>query len=632
MRKINTLPDLLAARIAAGEVIERPESVLRELLDNAIDSGADDIQVEIDGGGIERISVIDNGSGISREDLEVIAQRHATSKIRTSDDLYDIHTMGFRGEALYSIASVSRLTIASHDRADDTEHTITIDNGARSEVVPTGPAVGTRVTMEELFKEVPARRSFLKRNQTEAQACRNTLVAKALAFPNIGFKLYVDGAVKLSFEKATDLKDRVMMLYRPMGIADADTLYLKANGEDFSISAICTKSLVKRSDRRELRIYVNNRPVNEYSLQQAVTYGYGEMLPGGSFPYAAVFIDINPELADFNIHPAKREVKIRNIKEVHHALSLLLRNGLERVIPEIKAEDEEQTESLFSSDELPVHAKPSYDPRPAAWTGSFSSGFTPISEAHVHTEPKVVSDEKYEREESRPHLSTPRQEYSYREERKPEDNAWLEKAKALKAMRDRREAERTESREPDYMAEPTFRYIGQAFKLFLIAEKDGELYLVDQHAAHERILYDELLAKKSLQTLLVPIHISVEKDVDEFLIPRTDIYTRLGIMLQRVDECEWEIVALPALARPVEKDIIDFISSETGDEHELETKIFAIIACKAAIKAGDDIDAYSAESILEKVFEMPEPACPHGRTFLIRLTEKELRLMVGRTQ
>ena len=632
MRKINTLPDLLAARIAAGEVIERPESVLRELLDNAIDSGADDIQVEIEGGGIEKISVIDNGSGISREDLEVIAQRHATSKIKTSDDLYDIHTMGFRGEALYSIASVSRLTIASHDKSTDTENTITIDNGESSDVLPTGPAVGTRVTMEELFKDVPARRSFLKRNQTEAQACRNTLVAKALAFPQIGFKLYVDGAVKLSFEKATDLKDRVMMLYRPMGIADADALYLKANGEDFSISAICTKSLVKRSDRREIRIYVNNRPVNEYSLQQAVTYGYGEMLPGGSYPYACIFIDISPELADFNIHPAKREVKIRNIKEVHHALSLLLRNGLERVIPEIKQEEEEQKESLFTSDELPVHTKPSYDPRPSNWSGSFSNSFSSPRTESFHTEPKMVSDEKYVRKEESASVSSPKARYDYREERKPDDSAWLEKAKALKAMRDQREAEKSETKEPEYIEEPSFRYIGQAFKLFLIAEKEGELYLVDQHAAHERILYDELLEKKSLQTLLVPIHLSVEKDVDEFLIPRTEIYTRLGIMLQRVDECEWEIVALPALARPVEKDIIDFISSETGDEHELETKIFAIIACKAAIKAGDDIDAYSAESILEKVFEMPEPACPHGRTFLVKLTEKELRLMVGRTQ
>ncbi len=617
MKRISTLPDLVAARIAAGEVIERPESVLRELLDNAIDSNADEIVVEVDGGGVERISVIDNGSGISREDLSVIANRHATSKIHSGEDLYNVHTLGFRGEALHSIASVSRLTIASHDEESGNGSTIVIDNGRRQEIIPQGPSKGTRVTMEELFYEVPARRSFLKRAQTEAQACRNTFVSKALAFPGISFKLYMDGALRLSFEATNDIKERVMMLYRPLGIADADTLCLRGNGEDFSLTIVCAKSIARRSDRKEIRIYVNNRQVDDFALQQAVSYGYGEMLPGGSYPYCSVFLEIKNELADFNIHPAKREVKIRCMKEVHHAISVLLREGLERVVPEIKANQKELFESAGNA---PYNTAPAPFPRPR------DNSVTTVSWMHGHGESGAKT------------AGERRNGYTYeRETIRPEDNRWLEKAKQLKALRDEEKASaRTvaASQETDEQEEelPSFRYIGQAFRLFLIAEKDGTLYFVDQHAAHERIIYDELVSKKTLQTLLVPIEVELEKDVDEFLKDRTDIYTNLGIMIQRVGEGKWEINALPSLARPVEKEIVSFMSTSTGDEKELEQKLFAIVACKAAIKAGDDIDDFSAEAILEKVFAMKDPACPHGRTFLIKLDEKELRQMVGRTQ
>jgi DNA mismatch repair protein MutL len=177
----------------------------------------------------------------------------------------------------------------------------------------------------------------------------------------------------------------------------------------------------------------------------------------------------------------------------------------------------------------------------------------------------------------------------------------------------------------------SFKYVGQAFNLFLIAEKDNELYLVDQHAAHERIIYDELLEQKTVQNLLIPIKVEVDKLTDEFLSEYSYIYTKLGIMLARVDDGIWEITALPAVARSIESQIVSYIESAKADEHELEMNLFAIIACKAAIKAGDIVDKWSAEALLEKVFKLKEPCCPHGRTFLVKLKEKELRAMVGRT-
>ena len=594
MRNINQLSARLSARIAAGEVIERPESVLRELIDNSLDAGSDELVIEIENGGIDSIKVTDNGKGISREDLEVIATRHATSKIKDEDDLYNIRTLGFRGEALYSIAAVTKLTITSFDSEKEEGNRIVIDNGDREAITRAAINRGTIIEAENLFMDIPARRNFLKRASTEAQSIKALVIARSLANPSVSFKLYSDGALKLNFDKAESLKERVMMFYRPMGIADADVMHLRGNDEDYSIDIVATTSAKYRSDRKEIRIYVNDRPVEEFSLTQAVTYGYGELLPGGSFPYACIFIHDNPELVDFNIHPAKKEVKLRNIKDIHHAIVVLLKNGIERVIPEIKSEDV-ITPSLFQSDDS--KQKPSFFPQ--------NDNTSYHARSHVSSQP-------------------PR----YNSDIRPRDDSWIEKAKEI-----RREREIKKERDAEVKVEERvqYRYIGQAFKLFLIAELDGELYFVDQHAAHERIIYDELLKKESVQPLLVPIELDAEDDVVRFLDENSQIYERLGITLEKRNG-KYMITSLPAVARSIEDEISSFISLNTGDEKELESNIFAIIACKAAVKAGDTLDRFSAEAILDKVFQMEVKACPHGRTFLIKLKESELREMVGRTK
>ncbi|MBO8437146.1 MAG: DNA mismatch repair endonuclease MutL [Spirochaetes bacterium] len=599
MGRINLLDPLLSSRIAAGEVIERPQSVLRELLDNALDAGADEIKVSIDGGGIDKLSVADNGSGIARTDLALLGTRHATSKIHTQDDLYNIHTLGFRGEAIYSIGAVSKLTVATHSQETGESSTLVIDNLEREEIKNIGPDKGTVVTVESLFLQIPARRSFLKRPSSEAAMCRQMLVQKALAYPAVRFTFISDGAIRLDWPKCSALKERVMMLYRPEGIADGDTEFLHGDGDGFSVDIVAGNSAVKRSDRKEIRIYVNGRPVDEYSLVQAVTYGYGELLPGGSFPYAAVFINDDPEMVDFNIHPTKKEVKIRNKAEIHHMITTLLQDGIKRKIPQITP----------IQNEFYLEAKKKETPF--------------IKEEN--------DNRRYSFKEGPKHRDSiaERVNAEYREK----DANWLEKAKALAKERERRqqEAESAKAEERADSNEVPIRYIGQAFHLFLIAERGDELYLIDQHAAHERILYDELLEQKTVQNLLIPIRIEMDNIGDEFLSAHTEVYTKLGIMLSRTDDGVWEISALPACCRAIETEIIDFIKSSRLDEKELESKLFAVIACRAAIKAGDDIDRWSAEELIKKVFSLSEPACPHGRTFLIKLKEKDLRQMVGRT-
>lgn len=603
MGLINLLPPRLSSRIAAGEVIDRPQAILRELLDNAIDAHTDKIDVTIEGGGIDKIRVRDYGTGISREDIAVIASPHATSKIKEENDLYNIQTMGFRGEALYSIGAVATLTISSCDSRTGTKSTITIDNGERCPIFSNGPEVGTEVTSENLFYDIPARRSFLKRNSTESTMCKNLLVSKALAFPSIGFSLTVDGALRLKWPEGQTLKERVMMLYREYSIADADICYLEETKEDYSVRIVASSGAVKRTDKKEIRVYVNGRPVDEYSIVQAVIYGYGELLPGGSYPYACVFIDDKAENVDFNIHPAKKEVKIRNIAEVHHTVSSLLKNGIERKIPEIKNETQ-----FYLFDNVTRYEN-----------GEKKESYGTIRKEDTYKETIREAEEK----ESQSSVSDRITPYT------PHDRKWLEKAKELKKVRENSLKEKSpQNAEND---EEEIKYIGQAFKLFLICEKNDELFLVDQHAAHERILYDEIISQKTVQNLLVPIKIEVDDLTDDYLDRYCYIYTKLGIMLSHVSKGNWEISAIPAICKGIEDKIIDFVVSAKSDEHELEQNLFATMACRAAIKMGDEIDRYSAMEILKKVFAMDEPCCPHGRTFLVKLTKENLMKMVGRT-
>lgn len=603
MGKINLLDPLLSSRIAAGEVIERPQSILRELLDNALDANADRIDVSIENGGIDLISVSDNGTGIARDDLALLGNRHATSKLHDPDDLYSISTLGFRGEALYSIAAVTRLTVATRSKETSEATTLVIDNGKREPMLSYGPDVGTTVTTENLFQDIPARRAFLKRASTESQSCRNLLVSKALAFPNVRFTLKIDGALRLDWPKVDSLKERVMYLYRQLGIADGDVKQLDKTEDEYSVRIICANSSAKRSDRKEIRIYVNNRPVEEYSLMQAVSYGYGELLPGGSYPYCTVFIDDSPELVDFNIHPAKKEVKLRNLAEIHHAITTMLKGGVDRIIPEIKAPTQ------FYIDEV------------ERWeNGKKTDSF--ITKESSSTPSSYIPKE--------PQSSFVKEEHRTYQER---DKDWLSKAKELQQLHTKlKESTPAEKPHQEEQNKEELIYIGQAFKLFLICQVKDTLYMIDQHAAHERILYDEIISQKSVQPLLVPIEIEVDALTDDFLTHYSYVYTKMGIMLSQKEQGKWVIDALPAICRSIENQIVDFIQTAKADEHELESKLFAIIACKAAIKAGDDIDRWAAIELIRKVFELDEPACPHGRTFLIKLKESELREMVGRTK
>ena len=581
--RIQRLDPLVAQRIAAGEVIERPASVVRELVDNALDAGSSEIIVSLEEGGLREIQVIDNGTGIQSDDLPLLCESHATSKVRELDDLYHITSMGFRGEALYSIAAVSRITIQSSYRGERA-HQITVDNGVRGEVEAGGPPLGTIVTVENLFAELPARRQFLKRPATEATMARQLLIQKALAFPSISFRFIQDGKLRLHLEPNCARGRVIDVLALNQPIVEGEMVELSDTNDRFSLYAVASKPSLFRSDRSHIKIYVNGRPVDEYSLVQAVTYGYGEQLPGGSFPYCYLFITVDPTLVDFNIHPTKREVKLRNKAEIHHQVVEMIKGQVKRAIPRLVPQP-----SPYQEGEL----------------------FTPAAASHVRSKAPAYTPE--------------------RQSSQPIDPQWFEKAREILG-----ENKGTSVRTYDEMAwmqqetGEEIKYLGQAFNLFLIAEKGDELYLVDQHAAHERLIFDQVRTKAISQNLLVPLPFEVERDVCDYLKVNTDVYLNLGIKIEEKEDLLWQLVAIPALYKSVEEEVVSFIKENTGDVAEVEKGLWAIVACHSAIRQGDTIEGHLAMDLLQKVFALDEPVCPHGRTFVVRLTKGELIKAVGR--
>ena len=601
---IKKLNPLLASRIAAGEVIDRPQSVVRELLDNAIDAAADEITLNVVNGGLDLISVKDNGSGIAKDDLENTILAHSTSKISELDDLYNLSTLGFRGEALYSIASISRLSITS--AKDNKAYSFVTDNGKNEEIVEANLNVGTLVKVENLFLEIPARRNFLKRPQAEASMCKNMLIQKAATFPHIKFTYLNNNEVVLSLAKRDTVEDRILdILTLDNKLNRSDFLVLEKEEEEFSIKVITSLPSVYTRDRSKIKIYLNNRNIDEYSFVQAITYGYNDILFGGAFPYSYLLINDKPEYVDFNIHPAKREAHIRNKAALHHSITQLLKRDLTRthqsIVSNNKAEyvssSEKTFEDDFSSQSSSIETfNKVYTP------GNMNTSYSPSSN---YIKPGNTE--------------------------KPVDNSWLEKAKSLLNKTEEKKFEVESKPMEDIWSrnQDEFKYIGQLFNLFLLVEKDDQLLLIDQHAAHERLLFEKLKNNVSVQNLMIAIDFEVSRDVDNFLIENWGEYKEYGIMIERKDDLLWSLVALPSIVRSVEKLIIDAITN-TLNPKDISAKLYAIVACKGAIKGGDVLDRYTAEELVRNTFTLDEPICPHGRSFIVSLDKKELYKMVGR--
>ena len=577
---VRTLNAEVARKIAAGEVIDRPNAVVRELIDNAIDSGATQITVEITGGGIEKIRVIDDGCGMTKEDLQNCARPHATSKIATEVDLMNLSTLGFRGEALASIAAVARLSITSGGfkmRASITEDHI---------IEPVAVTKGTIVQSEGLFENFPARRQFLKRPATEGVMCRNTFIEKAVSRPDISFRFISDGETKLDLPAGQTLRDRFVDANRYE--YDKNLFYeVKGNASgsepDWSFSVITGEPAVSTNGRR----------IQEYSLVQAVEYGGQGFFPNGTYPVALVFITINPKLVDFNIHPAKKEARFYDLSELHHAISSSLRTFYHTYTYQNFANDKPADE-------------PTYERHITYKSGPSTSSAT-----------TVVHDlrSKFMPSSTKPSSYTPP---SYSSTSALAEQAMQSFSKEFTAPQEEKSK---------------IKYIGPALGTFLLAEKNNSLYIIDQHAAHERILFDKIMnSQGGRQQLLIPYKIRTESETqDNQLEKLKERLSQIGFDAEKKDDGYWEITSIPERWTSTEYDFRALLFVKNVEPEQIIRSIAAMTACKAAVKDGYVLDDETAARLVEQAFTLEDPHCPHGRPIYTVISREKLFELVKRT-
>ena len=608
-RPVRTLNPEVARKIAAGEVIDRPNAIIRELMDNSIDAGARSITVEISGGGIDKIRIIDDGTGMTQEDLANCARPHATSKIESEVDLMNLSTLGFRGEALASIAAVSRLSIQSGGykmRASITEDHI---------IEPSAPIKGTIVQAEGLFENFPARRQFLKRPATEGIMCRNTFIEKALARPDLAFRFIADGETKLDLPAGQTQKDRFVMAN---SYSEAPELFYEfgqsSGGEnpEWSFNVVIGEPAVSRTNKKEIFIYANGRRIQEYSLVQAVEYGAQGFFPNGTYPVAAVFAQVRPDLIDFNIHPAKREARFSDISALHHGLSSSIRTFFHQY-----------TYSNFTED------KPADEARSQEFDFSSPAKSDALYEKHIsykasETKAEALSDfrSKYLGIKTGNGLRS--------------NTTWTPKTSGTQSLAEAA-LSAASSKAADFSrpAPSPIRYIGPCLGTFLLAEKNNCLYIIDQHAAHERILFDKLMSSQgdsARQPLLIPYKIKTEsKTQDNQLEKLKAELNRIGFETEHTSDGLWEIKTIPDRWTGTEYDLRTLLFVKQVEPKEIIRSIAAMTACKAAVKDGYVLDDITAARLVEEAFTLEDPHCPHGRPIYTVISREKLFELVKRT-
>jgi DNA mismatch repair protein MutL len=617
MNRIHLLPEHVANQIAAGEVIERPASVLKELLENSLDAGATQVDVQVGAGGRSLIAVTDNGCGMSKDDALLCLERHATSKLRESDDLDRIASYGFRGEAIPSIASVSRFRLRSreHDALAGTE--IIIDGGKLRDVHEIGLAPGTQIEVRSLFFNLPARRKFLRTEATESAHLRHTMLLAGLARPEVGFTLAMDEQPAQRWMPSEDLRQRLVSIF---GREWADlTVPVSAEKGELRLSGFIGKPGVSRAARNEELFFINRRPVENRTLHFGLLEGYHNSLMKGRYPVAILFLEMDPSTVDVNIHPAKREVRFRDDFTVRHFIVNAVQEALRDFsgVPASKFTfDAAPPATAFSSLAAPPPPQPIppvRDPQPRL-------------DGYQETPPGSDVDE----------LTPPR-------DLEPESPPLQSPLPLSEEILAQRIAARPE---PLITNRLGLRVIGCVAQLYLVAENADGLVLVDQHAAHERVLFEQMLRRMALQDpasqqLLFPVTLEFLPREADFLLAQIETLQQAGVGITRFGPSSFLIDALPAMVKA--RDVAEFIRTvvvdlqqeggETRKGRRLSEEVVAKTVCRHAVKANDALKPAEWDRLLHDLLACDLPyTCPHGRPTMIQLSLAELEKKFGRTQ
>ena len=630
IKNVQVLDTNTANQIAAGEVVEKPASVVKELVENALDAGSDKIEVTIFEGGTEYIRVVDNGSGMSEENAKLAVLRHATSKIISADDLMTLNTLGFRGEALPSIASVSNFTLLTRPESEEFATSIRIDGGENIECSSAGGNAGTTVIVENLFFNVPARRKFLKTTGTEGRYISELLTKLALSRPDVRFKLTNNDKEVLTTPGDGNLTSTIRSLYGK-NVAE-ELLTVDFKDEKIKISGYIGKPTLLKGTRQWQTLFVNGRMIGNKMLAKAIDHAYQSQIPKSGFPFVVLNITVDTASIDVNVHPQKSEIKFSDESTVYKAMFKALTDALTRPMSAKKAEvtlldDSELNVFVPEPKAAPVYDAPAFEAKPATkYEPPIPQVFEPIFKSDAG-----MGDI----------FKTPEKTYTYQAVQEPvftinEAREEFAKNEPLATA----PVEAISFTDTDSGID-TIWPIGQVDKTFIIAQSEDALYLIDQHAAHERILFDKLVAAKGeipAQQLLMPIYVDMAAHDIALIEEHHDEFLRLGVDIAPAGEEMLRISCLPTdiKADDAEEFILEISKMlremRTINPADLRQEVLHMTACKAAIKAGQLLNMRQMRQLIIDLCNTEHPfTCPHGRPCMIEITTDELYKMFKRT-
>ncbi|MHB8134053.1 MAG: DNA mismatch repair endonuclease MutL [Anaerolineaceae bacterium] len=580
-RKIDVLKEEVASQIAAGEVIERPSSVVKELAENSIDAGATEINILISEAGKKLIEIADNGSGIPFEEMRLAVTRHATSKIVSSEELFSIKTLGFRGEALASIASVSQFEIVTREKNEELGGKLVIEGGREVTQEKIGVPVGTRIRVKNLFFNVPARLKFLKSDSNEKQKISALVMRYSLAYPFIRFKLIIDDREIFHSNGNGDKREILIQFY---GLETArKMLEVRMEEDGYLLSGFISPIAITKSNRRDITFFINGRWVQDISLSSALIKAYQTMIMVGRYPIANIFLDIPAQQVDVNVHPTKAEVRFQR---PDYLFSLVQRATRRALL--------------------------AYNPVPELTPKSWSNDLDHNSQAEISWTPVAFIDQAtYEDGEETPNPES--------------DNSQSTQGK---------------SQNQSY-TNPLLKLVGQIGAMYIVAEGPDGLYLIDQHAAHERILFEKLMKQFShsipSQSLLSPEVITLPPNQAILLLERMKVLNSLGFDVNEFGSNSFQIRSIPSMLLGLNPEsairvvVDDFEDDETPLQNKIEEIIAARVCKRAAVKAGQILTKVEQEILLRDLENCDSPrTCPHGRPTMIHLSVELLEKQFGR--
>lgn len=635
MARINVLPKEIYQLIAAGEVVERPSSVVKEMIENSLDAGAKNITLEIKNGGSTYIRITDDGCGIERDDVRKVFISHATSKISKKDDLNSIATLGFRGEAMASISAVSKVELLTKAENEEIGTRYEIAGGEELEFDDAGCPNGTTIVVRDIFFNTPARMKFLKKDVTEGNQVAGIVDRMAISHPEISFRFIRDGKQVLITSGNGDLKSTV---YSVLGKEMSDSLMsVDYSFNDMRITGFVSKPTASRKSRAGQYFYINNRIVKSKTAMAALEQAYKNTIMVGRFPACVLNIELNPAQVDVNVHPAKTEVRFANEKPIFDLVYYAVKTAIEndRTVKEVEFKENpiyrQESKNVYqNNDNKSFQAKFDF----------FKKKDEPPSQQVIKTKPREnfwqVEAPKPEYKIARDEKPKPRVDINIEYE-EPEEISTAKSEDAPKE-RDIEKVVITDEKDNENII-PNFKLIGEAFKTYLIVEIENELYFIDKHAAHERMNFERFKAQATVETqmLLAPVVVNLTKDEFIAISENVELIKKCGFELEEFGESQIIVRAIPSL---VDGDSVKDLMLEIAQkllEHKTDILpdkidwIYHSASCRGAVKAGDYTSRQEQEMFVKKLLSMPNIRfCPHGRPVFIKMSKYDIEKQFGR--